>query len=210
MGLNRVWLMALSALILNSCNGRARDKDTCKQNYIHARSSLNSYYKDKNRSLLIASLNYVDKSVKCSATRLASVELKISVLSTLKRYKSGYEYVDSLSETDFKYPYKKKMFYYYLRSLNFSSNSDVENAKRMLNQAAQQIQVYIDRSSSANSQELQEAYYDLFFIKQNLLSSKQIVVEIDLAKKQHPELTTFLDQLRGFMVGHALSAMPLS
>jgi hypothetical protein len=204
--LKKFLLVVVSAFILNSCSGQARDTDSCKQNYIRARSKLNSYYKNSKRSLLIASLNYVDESVKCSATRLASVELKISLLTLLRRYKAGYDYVDSLSEADFKYPYKKKMFYYYLRSLNYKNNFDVNNANRMLSQAGSGIQVYIDEKNLAKSQDLQEAYYDLFFIRQKLVGSKQTAAEIDVAKKQHPELITFLDQLKRTIVGKPLSA----
>src|SRR5580658_3903766 len=108
----------------SSCRGQSNNKDSCIAHLKNARRNINSYYKNSEQALLFVALKEVEQSTQCTETRYGAIELKLSLLLILKKYKEGYIYTDSLSESDFKYKYKRQMWHNYFLALNYESNFD--------------------------------------------------------------------------------------
>lgn len=179
-------------LLLNSCNGQNRDKDVCKSNYIKAKGEISKFYVNNNKDLLSDALKDVQKAFNCPETRKASIELKISVLSLLKKYDVAYQFVDSLEEKDFSKPYKKKMQYDFLKGLNYESESKIVDRNIYYNKAILEIQTFVNNQKNID----QEAYYDLFFVKSKILNSEQISDEINKLKIKYPADKDFFESLK--------------
>ena len=182
----------LITMLLSSCNGQNGNKDTCKVNYIEAKKKFNEFYVHNNAILLSDALKDVQKSLDCPETRGASIELKISALSLLKKYDKAYQFVDSLEEKDFSKPYKKKMQYNFLKALSYESKSKITDRNIYYNKAILEIQTFVNNQKAID----QEAYYDLFLVKSKILNSKQISDEINNLKVKYPADKDFFESLK--------------
>lgn len=190
----KLFLKCISiTLFLNSCNGQNKDKDICKSNYIEAKRKVSKFYMNNNDKILLSdALKDVQKSLNCPETRNASIELKISALSLLKKYDIAYQFVDSLEEKDFLKPYKKKMQYNFLKALSYESKNKIADRDNYFNKAILEIQTFIDNQKTID----QEAYYDLFLVKSKILSPKQINEEITSLKIKYPNDKDFFEALK--------------
>lgn len=177
--------------ILSSCNGQNTNQD-CKTSYIEAKKKFNEFYATNNTVLLADVLKDVQKSLNCPETRSASIELKISALSLLKKYDIAYQFVDSLEDKDFTKPYKKKMQYDFLTALSYESKSKIPDRDAYFNKAILEIQTFIDNQKTID----QEAYYDLFLVKSKFLSPEQISEEINSLKIKYPSNKDFFETLK--------------
>lgn len=179
-------------LILSSCNGQNGNKDICMSNYLEAKKKFNKFYADNNAVLLSDALKAVEKSLDCPETRIASIELKISALSLLKKYDKAYQFVDSLKENDFSKSYKKKMQYNFLKAMSYESKSKITDRNIYCNKAILEIQTFINNEKTID----QEAYYDLFLVKSKILNSQQISEEINNLKTKYPTDKDFFESLK--------------
>ncbi len=177
--------------ILSSCNGQNTSKD-CKTSYIEAKKKFNKFYTDNNSVLLSDALKDVQKSLNCPETRIASIELKMSALSLLKKYDIAYQFVDSLADKDFSKPYKKKMQYDFFKALNYESKSKIADRNIYYNKAILEIQTFVSNQKTID----QEAYYDLFLVKSKILTSEQISDEINNLKTKYPADKDFFESLK--------------
>lgn len=189
-------LLYLIVVLFTSCNGQTQNLDTCNVHYKNAKSGLNSYYINENKSLLSSALKEVELYSKCFGKSQKSVELKISLLSLLKEYEKAIEYISSLEESDFKYSYKKEMNYNYFLALLSESKSDTIKRNRFLNNAILSVQKYIDNNKFPSIKNNQEAFYDLFNMKNLILSKQSLVKQIDDLKTIYPNDIEFIDILR--------------
>lgn len=169
----------------SSCNGQNKNTDSCNLYQKKARSKLNSYYKNNDKSLLKEALKEAEKSLSCSKN-VGTIELKLSLLALLQDYKSGYEYIETLTDRDFKYKYRKDMNYYYFLSMDYSSKGDTLNRNKFLNKTVESIQNYLDNDATLNNKLNEEAYYDLFSIKKIFMDKQKIDIEIDKLEKKNP------------------------
>jgi hypothetical protein len=177
---------------LCSCNGQTGNKDVCKTNYINARNKFNKFYIEKNPVLLSEALQDVEKSLDCPITRPASIELKISVLYSLKEYNKAYQFIDSLEEKDFSKPYEKKMQYNFFKALDCEAKSQDEDKKKYFGIAILEIQNFINHQKLID----QKAYYDLFLVKSKVLNEKQFNEELNNLKIKYPNDQDFFEVLK--------------
>lgn len=178
----------------SSCTGQSTIDD-CKTGAKNANSNLNDYYKNNDPALLNKALYYTEQSMPCKETRLQAVELKISVLMLLKEYKAGYEFIDSLQQSDFNKEYKKKMNYDFFKALEYEANADTLNAHKLYIEAINDLSLYIEKANN-DKQIDKDAYYDLYFLKSKILSQRQIEDELEKLAKKYPSYTEFFTILK--------------
>lgn len=178
----------------NSCTGQSTI-DGCKTGIKNARSNLNTYYKSNDTTLLNDALPYTEQAMLCKETRLQAVELKTSLLILLRKYKLGYEFIDSLQQTDFNKEYRKGMNYNFFKAMEYETNGDTANAHKLYVEAANDVTHYIDTTNRDNQID-QAAFYDLFFIKSKILSKEQIEKEIEEMVKKYPSNKDFFITLK--------------
>jgi hypothetical protein len=145
--------------------------------------------------LLNDALPYTEQAMLCKETRLQAVELKTSLLMLLRKYKLGYEFIDSLQQTDFNKEYRKGMNYNYFKAMEYETNGDTANAHKLYVEAANDVTHYIDTTNKGNQID-QAAFYDLFFIKSKILSKEQIEKEIEEIVKKYPSNKDFFTTLK--------------
>jgi hypothetical protein len=151
-----------------------------------------AYNNPSNQASLDSSLTLLNRCMQCDSIKDAVVDLKIRLLITMGKFKEGAEYVDSLQPSDFAYPYKKKLNHDNFAALNFASKKDTINRDNTYRTMLTNIENYIN-SNKLNSKEFQEAFADLFVLKQNLAEASEINQQIDSLKVKYPENAKFLD-----------------
>ena len=156
-------------ILLGSCNAQSKQLKDCQLSYKNAKADFSTYYKINEKLLLNKSLNNVEQALKCKETRYKAIDLKISLLILLKKYRNGYKFIDSLSEKDFKKGYKKKMNYNYFLALEYESKADTANRNKYFNEIIAHIQNYIQQENISKDKLNEEAYYDLFSVKAKVL-----------------------------------------
>lgn len=189
-------ICGLFLVLINSCNGQ-HASDSCISQIKNARAAF-SYYlmnDDTSQSKLITILSEVDSSMQCSNTKMASIELKISILLKLKEYQAGYAFVDSLKQADFKLPYKKQMWSYCFQALDYEAKGDTINKNRYFNEAAKKIQNYIRQKNLSPEGIGEEVYYDLFEMKVKILNKEELDKEFNILKNKYPNDKDFIDEL---------------
>lgn len=210
---NKPIIVAFSFILLNlfnSCDGQVKNLEDCRLHYKNALTELNAYYKNNKTSLLQESLANIQESLKCPETRYKSIELKISLLILLKRYQSGYEFIDSLSDNDFNAKFKKKMNHDYFRALEYESKSDTANSSRLLNGIVADIQNYIQNENTPKDSLDLDAYLALFLIKKKVSNMKQIETEIDLLKEKYPNEKDDLEGIKNTIFEKTQFSSPIS
>ena len=180
------------ACLVSSCNGQNSNVEQCKSHLKSAKKSFNSFYTEQNQKLLTEALKDVELSESCQETRLASIELKLSILSTKKDYQTAYKFVESLDKSDFTKPYRKNMQSNLFKALEYENKSDLKNHKLYLQKATTEIERYINEQKTID----QEAYYDLFLLKSKILSKSELDADIILLEKQYPADKDFFELLK--------------
>lgn len=186
-----------------SCGQPSKGMDNCKAYYISARKKLNIYYTKKDTTLLRASSSDLNHSLLCPETRIAAVELKLSLLSLLKDYSGGCEFIKSLDETDFNVAYKKEMDYALFKGLQYEGKQDTVNSKKYFYEGATAIRLYLNQSGlEVKNPKFEEAYYNLFLMEQHFEPIALIEKEIDSLMIKYPEQDKFWTLLRGNLGVH--------
>ncbi len=179
---------------ISSCNGQSTIGD-CKTGAKNAKSNLNGYYENYDPALLNKALYYIEQSMPCKETRLQAVELKMSVLILLKEYKAGYEFIDSLQQSDFSKEYKKKMNLNIFKALEYEANADTVNAYKFYTEAINDLSLYIEKTNN-DKQIDKDAYYDLYFLKSKVLSHGQMEDELEKLAEKYPSYKEFFTVLK--------------
>lgn len=161
--------------------------------YDNLKKATDLAYKNPNDpAVLDSALVIVNRSMQCDSIKTAVVDLKIRLLITLSKFKEGSAFVDSLQSSDFIYPYKKKLNHDNFIALNYASKNDTISRDNTLRQMTSDLEKYIN-SSNLSSKEFQEAFTDLFTLKENLVDTTVINKEIDSLKIKYPDNAKFLD-----------------
>lgn len=206
----KLLILCVVIYLFNSCNGQTKDEGGCILYQKKARIKLNSYYKSNDKSLLREALKETERSLNCSKN-IGSIELKLSLLGLLKDYKSGYEYIETLADKDFRFKYKKKMNYHYFLAMDYSSKGDTLNRNKFLNEAVEDILSYLDDEEGVSNNKLnEELYYDLFSIKKLFTKKQKIDIEIDEIKKKYPNNVEFFETLKNSIEDDAPATMRAS
>lgn len=198
--------IAFAIIFVVGCSNRKNDE--CDIHYKNARQFLYKYHINQKRSLLVQALAEIERSG-CPETALGAVELKISLLSLLKKYKEAYQYIDSLGPGSFKLEYKKGMSYNLFRALEYEGKLDTANRDRFLNKSINTIQSYIDEQDTSESKFNEEAYYDLFLIKSKLENPENLNKDIEKLKKRYPNKLMFWEGIKGSLEGFGTSPYAL-
>jgi hypothetical protein len=148
--------------------------------------------KRSNPAALDSALIIVNRCMQCDSIKAAVVDLKIRLLITLGKFKEGSEFIDSLQTSDFTYPYKKKLNHDNLIALNFVSNRDTISRDKVFREMADDLERYIN-SDNLKSKEFQEAFSDLYSLKENFIDSTVLNRLIDSLKIKYPNEVKFLD-----------------
>ena len=206
--LSKLLPVAIAFVIISFIGCRSRQDDQCSINYKKAKDFLYKYHINQKRSFLVRALAEIERSG-CPETALGAVELKISLLSLLKKYKEAYQYIDSLGPGSFKLEYKKGMSYNLFRALEYESKFDTANRNLFLNRSVITIQSYIDEQDTSESKLNEEAYYDLFLIKSKLENLENLNNDIEKLKKRYPNKLTFWENVKGSLEGFGTSPYAL-
>jgi hypothetical protein len=180
------------ACLVSSCNGQSLNVEQCKEHFKNSKKAFNTFYTEQNQNLLSEALKEVELSQNCPETRLASIELKISILSAKKDYQAAYKFVESIDKNDFAKPYRKDMQSNLFKALDCESKSDLINRNLYLKKATTEIESFINEQKITD----QEAYYDLFLIKSKLLSKNELDADITLLEKKYPADKIFFELLK--------------
>jgi len=180
----------LFLLLLNIQCGKSQESiEKCKEAFTKATQQINSYQIDKDKNRLEKALDYLEVSVACEKTKLTSIELKISILNTLDAYEKNILFIESLKIEDFDKPYKKDMYLNFVKSKHCQDK--INCREKYLREILSSIDNYIKEVRFFD----ESVYYDLFTIKAEILSEKELSEDIQNIIKQYPEQREFLETL---------------
>jgi hypothetical protein len=186
-------LLVVGQILFYSCH-ISHDKEIICQNNFKKASNL-AYENPSNKTALDSALIILNRCMECDSIKKSVVELKIRLLITLGKFKEGTAFVDSLKSSDFEYSYKKELNRDNFIALNYTSNKDTISRNNIYRRMTADLEKYINRNN-LNSKELQEAYIDLFSLKENFLDSTIVNQEVDSLKRKYPDNAQFFDFLK--------------
>jgi hypothetical protein len=185
--------LVVGQILFYSCH-ISHDKEIICQNNFKKASNL-AYENPSNKTALDSALIILNRCMECDSIKKSVVELKIRLLITLGKFKEGSAFVDSLKSSDFEYSYKKELNRDNFIALNYTSNKDTISRNNIYRRMTADLEKYINRNN-LNSKELQEAYIDLFSLKENFLDSTIVNQEVDSLKRKYPDNAQFFDFLK--------------
>jgi hypothetical protein len=185
--------LVVGQILFYSCH-ISHDKEIICQNNFKKASNLD-YENPSNKTALDSALIILNRCMECDSIKKSVVELKIRLLITLGKFKEGTAFVDSLKSSDFEYSYKKELNRDNFIALNYTSNKDTISRNNIYRRMTADLEKYINRNN-LNSKELQEAYIDLFSLKENFLDSTIVNQEVDSLKRKYPDNAQFFDFLK--------------
>ena len=139
------------------------------------------------QATLDSAITFLNASMSCDSIKNAVIELKITVLITMKKIDEAMKFVDSLNENNFRYPYKKKLVY---NSLQTFKDSSIK--KEIYSEMRADLTQYL-ASHNIGGKEFEEAYTELSAIKEYLHDTANINKEIDSLIILHPDRERFLN-----------------
>lgn len=188
--LTQIIFPVFSILFFCSCKGQLNKTDSCKRKFKEARDL--AYLNPARQSALDSSLILVNECLQCDSIKKAVVDLKITLLISMKKYTEGISFIDSLNENDFTFGYKKNLMSKSLYALDYGSKNDTIKKNLLYKEIADGIEKYIKEQTISNT-EFKEIYTDLFAVKENYLDSNQINKEVEDLKKLYPAQETFFN-----------------
>lgn len=178
-------------LFISSCNGQSIIDKACLENFKAAKAL--AYAKSTSQSALDSAMNLANRSLRCDSIRVAVVDFKITLLVSMKKYSDGVKLIDSLSESDFAFGYKKKFMLRGLQALDLISKGDTINLNQIYIEMADDIESYIKNKNNIDNKEFIEVYTDLFAIKEKYLDSTQINTDAESLKMKYPDKKAFFE-----------------
>jgi hypothetical protein len=201
--LNRdsMFAIILSSAILLSCQGERNSikQEDCNKSYQKATSALNNYYVDSNKVYLDTAYYVVEKVYgTCPEFKSRFTNLKISLLLLRQEYESGYRFVDSLEENEFRQSYKKKLYLKTFQALTFEQQGDTSQRNEYFEKLVVEIEIYISVNPSDK-----DAIADLFYTKLKFKEKAEVKREIDSMQTKRNNEKDFFNALK-----EAISASP--
>jgi hypothetical protein len=182
----RIYLLSFICLALQTCNGQTHET-ACKEYLSKARKIINT----ANHQKLDSALFFINRSLECKENKVASVELKATILYSMRKYQEGAKFIDSLNANDFSYLYRKQILGDNFRVMTMDSLS----GKLLLEHMDSSLTSYIITQKMANIEE-QNALIELFEIKKRYMSPSSVNIEIDSLIKIQPSKRDLLEKLR--------------
>jgi hypothetical protein len=193
--LNIACIVIICPLLLAECNGQSTQWSDCKLEYSRASQSLNDFYRNKDETQLIVSLAEVDSALPCKESNVKAVDLKITLLLLLKRYKEGYEFVKGLDSATFYKPYQKMMKENWFMAHVYEEEADTFARDSLYRKIVSGVENYIESENEAKKPFDEIAYSDLLFVQGQFERSKAID-EIGRLEKKFPSEKDFFDGVR--------------
>jgi hypothetical protein len=190
-----VCIAAICSLLLAECNGQSTQSSDCKLAYSRASKSLNDFYRNKDQTQLTVSLAEVDSALPCQETNVKAVDLKITLLFLLKRYKEGYEFVKGLDSATFYKPYQKMMKENWFLGHVYEEKGDTVARDSLYRKIVGGVENYIESENETKKPFDEVAYGDLLLVQGQFERSKAID-EIDRLEKKFPAEKDFFDGVR--------------
>jgi len=185
-------LILLTNLWLLSCNSQSNARlDSCNYKFNEAKKLVY----DTPNAFLDSALTLVNQTFLCDSLRKAAVELKITILIAMKKYSFGESFVDSLSESDFSFKYKKNLMLKNFQAFESEAKADTITENLIYRQMMLDLESYLN-THSVSEKEFDEAYMDLFAIKRNILDKKQINKEVGNLEEKYPQKKQFFEYLK--------------
>ena len=188
------WLLAcMSTLLLCCSNGSGvLSNNDCKNKIAKANSYLNEFYIDGNEKSLIFSLSIIDSVIDlCPENKSQMVSLKITLLTLLKDYEKGFQFVSTLEKEGFDKTYKRNMYMNTFRALSFENKGDTLQRDAILKELADEIGIYVKENPTDKS-----AIADLYFTKIRFASKENVIKEIDQIKDSDQAGNDFYEALK--------------
>ncbi len=182
--------LAVAQFFFYSCHIPHDREIICQDNFKKA-SDL-AYSNPTSKSALDSALLIVNRCMQCDSIKKSVTDLKIRLLITLGKFTEGSHYVDSLELSAFTYPYKQKFNHDNFVALNFASKKDTINRNNAYRQMISDLENYIN-SNNLKQKEFQEAFIDLFTLKEKLVDTIVINREIESLKIKYPDDANFFD-----------------
>ena len=186
-------LLAIGQILFYSCH-ISHDKEIICQ-YKFKKASELAYNNPTNKVALDSALTILNNCMQCDSIKKSVVDLKILLLITIGKFKEGADFVDSLKSSDFVYPYKRNLYHDNFIALDFALIKDSIRRDSVFREMANRLENYINENK-LESKEFQEAYLDLFSIKENFLDSTIINQEVDSLTRKYPDNAQFFDFLK--------------
>ena len=186
-------LLAIGQILFYSCH-ISHDKEIICQHKFKKASEL-AYNNPTNKVALDSALTILNNCMQCDSIKKSVVDLKIRLLITIGKFKEGADFVDSLKSSDFVYPYKRNLYHDNFIALDFALIKDSIRRDSVFREMANRLENYINENK-LESKEFQEAYLDLFSIKENFLDSTIINQEVDSLTRKYPDNAQFFDFLK--------------
>jgi hypothetical protein len=196
-------------LFLSACQAQSGDNEKCVRGFKNAQKNLFNYYSNNNYKSLDSALLNIEQSALCTKTRVASVEIKISILLLMQKFEQGYKYVDSLNEKDFPLRYQKEISLNVFKAKKYESSKDTASSLKCYSEIAKVIQSYITQMQISEGLDFEARYYDLFIFKAKCFSQKQIESEIDSLTKKYPKERDFFEVLKGTIYNETKVSYPI-
>lgn len=183
-------ILLLGQILFYSCY-IAHDREIICYDNLKKATDL-AYNSPDNRASLDSALILVNRCMRCDSIKAAVVDLKIRLLLTLGKFKEGSEFIDSLQESDFAFPYKKALTRDNFIALNFASQMDTVSRDKVYQKMSAYLNSYM-KSNNLKSKEFQEAFNDLNALPGNFIDSISLNRFIDSLLIKYPDQEKFLN-----------------
>jgi hypothetical protein len=194
--LSKIFLSTLLFFICMVSCGQKKSPEDCQIVLKRATSEMDKYYQLQENVYLENALVDLNKTMLCQETRKKSIELKVSVLVLLTEFKWGENFIDSLNENDFKFPYKKVMNHDYFKALEYENKGDTLSRDKSINKIVDSIDEYIKQKKFSENNFDDDVFYDFLFMKNKIIKGDAFKREIDSIEKKYPFKTKFFELFR--------------
>ena len=191
--INAFVLLIITVVLFYACQPLKDKERICKENFQKARDLVEN--KQNDSVAMRAALTLINSSLQCDSIKKAAVDFKIRLLLGLGNYKEGLAFVDSLSISEFVYPYKRNLYHKNFLVRLYQSKGENFKLRLTYKDMSDDLQNYII-DKDLGPQEFEEVFLDLYTLKKRYLDSSIINHEIDSLKKRYPDKVRFFEFLQ--------------
>lgn len=189
--INHIIAFIFLLLLFTSCKAQINADTICLEKFKVAREL--AYSNPLRSSALDSAMELANECIKYDSIRKAVIDFKITLYVSMNKYAEGVLFIDSLSEKDFTFHYKRNFMSMGLQALEHRYNNDSIKESQIYREIVNDIEHYIDSKKDIDAKEFIEVYTDLFTAKEKFLNASQINIEIDALKSKYPEKKSFFD-----------------
>jgi hypothetical protein len=181
------------------CKGQSQKSD-CNSYYDNAKMDLSNYSSTSDTVYLNKAQISLDSALECLDIRKKVIKKKNQVFIIQEKYLDGVNFMNTLENADFEFPYQKQMYVDYLRGIYYGSINDIKKKDSIFTQSVINIQKHIDKQNYETIESGKTVFYNLFFTKSRIYDSLIINKEIDSLKKKYPNEGIIIEDLRKVII----------